>query len=72
MKNVFVNETGIAWPSDIERFRNVKRVNGTDVDYKDHQWIDMTDGKFFKIFFDSNLFARTFYCLDETFRVTDF
>ena len=40
-----MNETAIAWPSDIERFNNINKINGTNVDYKEHQWIDMTDGK---------------------------
>lgn len=65
-----MNETAIAWPADIERFKNIKKINGTDVDYKDYQWIDMTDGKLIKIY--SNFLYRTLYCLDETFGFTNF
>ena len=65
-----MNETAIAWPSDIERFKNIKKINGIDVDYKDYQWIDMTDGKLIKIYY--NILYRTLYCLDETFGFTNF
>jgi hypothetical protein len=44
---VEIDETGIAWSSDIEyKFNNIEVKDGEEVNWKDFQWVDMKNGKF--------------------------
>jgi len=58
-----IDSKGIAWASDVayKYFNANKTKDGTSVNWKQKQWIDMTDGK---SNFNSHSF-RTFHCLDE-------
>ena len=57
---VFLNETGIAWPTDPgNRFKNTPNASKT-------QWIDIENGKLLLVQRELNLIRyRAFYGLDE-------
>lgn len=63
--NITIADTNIAWESD--RLYKFKRLDipGDPDGWKNYQWIDVTDGKYF---FQNLVTYRAFHCLDENCR----
>ena len=40
-----LDDKNIAWESEKARYKNIKTINTTEVDWKTIQWQDMEDGK---------------------------
>ena len=65
-KRINISEKGIAWSTDVQyKFKNVE-VEGKD--WKDLQWLDMTDGKLTNFSINHYFFSRALHCLDENRR----
>ena len=69
LKKKDIESKRIAWSSDLDfKFSNIKKDFPDGItDYKQIQWMDMTDGKliFFFTFLHLLFFIRALYCLDE-------
>ena len=70
-KQIQIDETNIAWSSDIQyKFKNLddKGLPEQFKSYKDIQWLDMQNGKYFSLNSLKFLSYRALHRLDENCR----